>query len=164
MNDLLSDTSFWTFVGLIIFFGVIIALGVPKVLVKALDDRANTIREELDEARRLREEAQELMATYERKQVEATAEAEAIIRQAKTEADCLRQNAKTEIAQRIERRTALAEQRIAQAEIRAAKDIKALAADMAVDAAEQLLSEKLSKTRRNALINADIAALKDRLK
>ena len=73
MNYLLSDTSFWAFVGLILFFVVIIFVGAPKMIGKALDDRADLIRKELDEARRLREEAQELMATYERKQTEAAA-------------------------------------------------------------------------------------------
>lgn len=163
INYLLSDTSFWAFAGLIIFFGLIIFLGVPKMLGKALDDRADGIRNELDEARRLREEAQEMMATYERKQAEAAAEAEAIINQAKAEADYLRENAKSEIAQRIERRTALAEQRIAQAEAQAAKEVKALAADLAVEAAEHLLTKKMTKTQRNALVKADTAALKDAL-
>jgi len=163
MNYLLSDTSFWAFVGLIAFFIVLFVAGAPKAIGKALDDRADTIRKELDEARRLREEAQELMATYERKQAEAAAEAEAIIKQAKAEADYLRDNAKSEIAQRIERRTAMAEQRIAQAEAQAAKEVKALAADLAVDAAQELLSKKLSKTQRNALVKADTAALKDQL-
>ncbi|HBU62959.1 MAG TPA: F0F1 ATP synthase subunit B, partial [Oceanicaulis sp.] len=116
MNYLLSDTSFWAFVGLILFFVVIIFVGAPKMIGKALDDRADLIERRIFEARRLREEAQELMATYERKQTEAAAEAEAIIKQAKAEADYLRDNAKTEISQRIERRTAMAEQRIAQAE------------------------------------------------
>lgn len=163
MSYLLADTSFWAFVGLILFFVVIFAAGAPKAIAKALDDRADAIRTELDEARRLREEAQELVASYERKQAEAAAEAEAIIKQAKSEADYLRENAKSEIAQRIERRTAMAEQRIAQAEAQAAKEVKSLAADLAVEAAEHLLANKLTKTQRNALLKADTAALKDQL-
>ena len=157
------DATFWSLIGLVIFLGLIVYLKVPGMVAKGLDDRAEKIRDELDEARRLREEAQEMMATYERKQAEAAAEAEAIINQAKAEADYLRENAKSEIAQRIERRTALAEQRIAQAEAQAAKEVKAFAADLAVEAAEHLLTKKMTKTQRNALVKADTAALKDAL-
>ena len=163
MQYLLSDTSFWTFIGLIAFFVVLHFAGAFKTVAKSLDDRAEKIRTELDEARRLREEAQELLATYKRKQSEAADEAEKIIRQAKSEADYLRENAKKEIAERIERRTALAETRIAQAEAAAAKEVKAMAADLAVDAARTLLTDKLTKTQRNALVKADIASVKDRL-
>lgn len=163
MDYILSDTSFWTFIGLIVFFGIITFFGAPKAIGKALDDRAEKIRNELDEARRLREEAQELLASYKRKQAEAADEAEKIIRQAKAEADYLRDNAKTEIAARIERRTAMAEARIAQAEAAAAKEVKSLAADLAVDAAEELLRAKLTKPQRTAIVKADIAAVKDRL-
>ncbi|MGJ3232485.1 MAG: F0F1 ATP synthase subunit B [Oceanicaulis sp.] len=163
MEYLLSDTTFWAFVGLVLFFIVIIVFGAPKMITKALDERADRIRTELDEARRLREEAQELLASYKRKQAEAAKNAEDIIRQAKAEADYLRENAKKEIAQRIERRTALAEQRIAQAEAQAAKEVKALAADLAVDAAKLLLTDNMTKTQRNAVLKSDIASLKDRL-
>lgn len=163
MAYLLQDTTFWSFIGLILFFIVIIVFGAPKMISKSLDDRADRIRTELDEARRLREEAQELLASYKRKQSEAAQNAEDIIKQAKAEADYLRENAKTEIAQRVERRTVMAEQRIAQAEAQAAKEVKALAADLAVDAARMLLTEKLTKTQRNALLKADIASVRDRL-
>ncbi|MEQ8405053.1 MAG: F0F1 ATP synthase subunit B [Oceanicaulis sp.] len=163
MSYLLQDTTFWAFVGLVLFFIVIFVFGAPKMITKSLDERADRIRTELDEARRLREEAQELLASYKRKQAEAAKNAEDIIRQAKAEADYLRENAKKEIAQRIERRTALAEQRIAQAEAQAAKEVKALAADLAVDAAKLLLSDKMTKTQRNALLKSDIASVKDRL-
>lgn len=163
MSYLLSDTTFWAFVGLILFFVIVFAFGAPKMISKSLDDRADRIRTELDEARRLREEAQELLASYKRKQAEAAQNAEDIIKQAKAEADYLRENAKKEIAQRIERRTAMAEQRIAQAEAQAAKEVKALAADLAVDAARLLLTDKMTKTQRNAVLKSDIASLKDRL-
>ena len=163
MSYLLQDTSFWTFLGLIIFFGVIISVGAPKAIAKALDDRAEKIRGELDEARRLREEAQELLASYKRRQAQAADEAERIIKQAKAEAEYLRETAKKEIAERIERRTALAEQRIAQAEAQAAKDVRTLAADLAIDAARLPLTENLTKTQRTALLKADIVAVKDRM-
>ena len=163
MSALLGDTSFWTFVGLIAFLGVLAYFGVPGVVAKALDSRADAIRTELDEARRLREEAQELLASYERRQREAATEAEAIVRQAKLEAERMRENAETELAERLDRRTAMAEQRIAQAEAKAAQDVRAMAADLAVNAAEAILSDKLTKTQRSALVKADIATLRDKL-
>ena len=163
MAYLLSDTSFWTFLGLILFFGILIYFGVPGVIGKALDERADAIRKELDDARKLREEAQEILASYKRKQAEAEEEADAIVKRAKAEADYLRETAQDEISARIERRTAQAEQRIAQAEAAAAKEVRTLATDIAIDAAEVILSENLSKTQRNALLKGDIAALKDRL-
>ena len=163
MSYLLSDTSFWTFLGMVLFFVVIWRAGAFKAIGKALDDRAEAIRTELDEARRLREEAQELLATYKRKQAEAAEDAKKTIRQAKADAERMREDAQREIAERIERRTAQAETRIAQAEAAAAKEVKALAADLAVDAAKELLAGKLTKTQRNALVKTDIASIKGRL-
>ena len=160
---LLEDPTFWAFIGLIAFFALLIFIGVPKMVFKALDDRADAIRSELDEAKRLREEAQEMLASYQRKQREAEAEAEAIIEQAKAEAKHLKKEAREELAQRLERRTAMAEQRIAQAEAQAASEVKAAAAELAAKAAEQLLSKGLSKSDLNKIVDADIKAAGDRL-
>ncbi len=163
MSYLLQDTSFWTAVGLVTFFIVIWRFGAFKSIGKALDDRADAIRTELDEARRLREEAQEILANYKRQQADAAEEAKATIRQAKADADFMREEAKREIAERVERRTALAEARIAQAEAAAANEVKALAADLAVEAAKELLTKKMTKTQRNALVKSDISSVGDRL-
>ena len=163
MNYLLQDTSFWAFVGLLGFFAILWRFGVHKVLAKSLDARADAIRAELDEARRLREEAQEMLARYERQQRDAANEAEQIVKKARQDAEFIRESARKELAERIERRTALAEQRIAQAEAQAAKDVKALAADIAVEAAAKLLTEKLTKTQRNALIKDAAGELAERL-
>jgi F-type H+-transporting ATPase subunit b len=163
MSYLLQDTSFWAFLGLVIFFAILWRAGVHKALAKGLDGRADAIRTELDEARRLREEAQEMLARFERQQREAASEAEEIIKKAKQDAEFIRESASKDVAARIERRTALAEQRIAQAEAQAAKDVKALAADLAVEAAAKLLSENLTKTQRNALVKDATGELADRL-
>ncbi|MFC4724918.1 F0F1 ATP synthase subunit B [Glycocaulis abyssi] len=163
MSYLLQDTSFWAFIGLVAFFAIIWRFGVHKAIAKGLDSRAYAIRTELDEARRLREEAQEMLAKYERQQRDAASEAEEIVKKAKLDAEFIRENARKELAQRIERRTALAEQRIAQAEAQAAKDVKALAADIAVEAAAKLLSENLTKTQRNALVKDAAGELAERL-
>ncbi|MBI1264709.1 MAG: F0F1 ATP synthase subunit B [Alphaproteobacteria bacterium] len=163
MTYLFSDTSFWTFVGLISFFVILFFAGVHKALGKALDDRAEKIRGELDEARRLREEAQELLASYERKHAEAAEEAEQIIKKARAQAEYLREQAQDEITDRIERRTAMAEQRIAQAQAQAAKDVRSLAADLAIDAARNLLTDGLTKPQRTKLVKSAIADVEDRL-
>jgi len=163
MSYLLQDTSFWAFLGLLAFFAILWRFGIHKVLATTLDARANTIRTELDEARRLREEAQEMLAKYERQQRDAASEAEEIVKKAKLDAEFIRENARKELAERIERRTVLAEQRIAQAEAQAAKDVKALAAEIAVEAAAKLLTEKLTKTQRNALVKDAAGQLAERL-
>lgn len=163
MMSLLADTTFWAFLGLISFLAILAFFGVHKTIGKTLDDRAENIRKELDEARRLREEAQEMLASYERRQREAADEAEEIIRQARQEAEYLRTNAKKEISQRIERRRALAERRIEQAEASAVKEIRQRAADLAVDAAARLMRGQLSKTQRNAILKDDLGVLKDKL-
>ncbi len=163
MSYLLQDTSFWAFIGLVGFFAILWRAGAHKALAKSLDGRADAIRNELDEARRLREEAQEMLARIERQQRDAANEADEIVKKAKQDAEFIRENAKKELAARIERRTVLAEQRIAQAEAQAAKDVKALAADLAVEAAAKLLAENLTKTQRNALVKDATGELAERL-
>jgi F-type H+-transporting ATPase subunit b len=163
MGYLIQTDTFWAFIGLILFFILMIVLGVPKMIARALDGRADKIRTELEEARRLREEAQEMLASYERRQREAAREAEDIVKKAKADAEHLREAARKDIAERIERRTALAEQRIAQAETQAAKEVRALAADLAVEAAGTLLKEGMTKAQRAALIKASISEAGERL-
>ena len=119
---LLNDPSFYASLALVTFFGLLMYMGVFKTIAKTLDDRAEGIRNELDDAKRLREEAAEMLASYQRKQREAEAEAEAIIAQAKSEAKILKEESRKELTERLERRTAMAEQRIAQAEAQAWMD------------------------------------------
>lgn len=157
-----SDPTTWAMLGLFIFLGVLVWQKVPGLIAKQLDGRADAIRTELEEARRLREEAQELLASYQRKQREAEAEADGIISQAKKDAKAMRAEARKELAERLDRRTAMAEQRIAQAEAHAAQEIRALAADLAVDAAAKLLGEKLTKKQISDQIKADLETLEQR--
>lgn len=163
MTYLLQDTSFWTMLGVIIFFGILVWVKVPGIITKHLDTRAEKIRSDLDDARRMREEAQELLASFQRKQREAETEAEAIIEQAKSDAKHLREAARTELASRLERRTALAEQRIAQAEAHAVAEVKALAADLAIDAAARLIAEHTQKADHTSRLKADLADLETKL-
>ncbi|WP_427449795.1 F0F1 ATP synthase subunit B [Litorimonas sp. WD9-15] len=119
---------------------------------KALDDRAEKIRAELDEARRLREEAQTLLASYQRKQKEAETQAEAIVKQARVDAENMASQARKDLAESLERRMAQAEAKIANAEIKAMSEVKAKAADLAMNTAEKLLRTELSAADKSKLI------------
>ena len=137
-------------------------LKVPAMITKSLDDRADKIRTDLDEARKLREEAQALLAEYQRKRRDAESEAESIVEAAKREADTLAADAKKKLDEYVERRTKMAEQKIAQAEAQAMQDVKAIAAERAIAASEQVLMSKLSDGGAS-LIKSSIAEVKSKL-
>lgn len=157
------DQSFWALAALVIFFAILIWLKVPKRLSDSLDSRSERIREELEEARRLREEAQELLAEYQRKRREAEKEAEAIIAAGKHEAELLAEESARKTAELLERRTALAEQKIAQAEAQAVADVRALAVNIALAASETIIRDKAGGSFSNELIAKSIDEIKTRL-
>ena len=146
------DSRFWVLIPLILFFALIIWKGAHKSIAAALDTRAETIRGELDEARRLREEAQALLASYHRKQKEAEEQAEAIVAQARRDAEAMALQSRKELAERLERRTQLAEQKIANAEAQALTEVRARAADLAANAAEKIMRESMSAANHKSLI------------
>ncbi|WP_417484848.1 F0F1 ATP synthase subunit B [Maricaulis salignorans] len=151
-----NEAAFWVALSFFIVIGALIYVRVPGLVAKQLDARAQGIADEIAEARRLRDEAQELLASFQRRQQDAVEEAAAIVAQAKNEAKMLKKQAREDMAERLERRTVLAEQRIAQAEASAAADVRAAAADLAAKAAEQLLTSSLKKADLNKLVDADI--------
>ena len=138
--ELLREPETWVAVAFVIFICGLGYLGVHKMVSKALDDRAGRIRAELDEARKLKDEAAQLLAEYQKKQQAAESEAEDIIAGAKAEAERLAAEAKTRIEDFVARRTAMAETKIAQAEAQAAADVRGAGAEAAVAAAEKILS------------------------
>lgn len=138
------DATFWALIGLILFLAILYYAGVPGKLMASLDDRSAKIAHEIDEAKRLRDEAQSLLAEYQRKQRDAEREAEDIVAQAKEEAERMTAEAKKSLAELIERRTKAAESKIAQAETQAFDDVRAAAAEAATIAAEKILADKLS--------------------
>ena len=156
------DATFWATAALIVFIALIMYLKVPGMITKSLDDRADKIRTDLDEARKLREEAQALLAEYQRKRRDAESEAETIVEAAKREADTLASDAKKKLDEYVERRTKMAEQKIAQAEAQAMQDVKAIAAERAIAASEQVLMSKLSDGGAS-LIKSSIAEVKSKL-
>lgn len=157
------DAAFFALVGLILFFALLIYLKVPGTLAGGLDKRAAAIKHELDEARRLREEAQGLLAEYQRKARDAAAEAEEIVDQAKREAEALGAEAKKRMEDYVVSRTRLAEQKIAQAEAQAVQEVRALSADVAVAAAEKILAAKVKGEAAETLIRKSIADVRGKL-
>ena len=135
----------------------------PKLIAKALDDRAEAIRKELDEARRLREEAQTLLADYQKKHRNVGQEAEAIVDLARREAEAFAHETRASLKDALERRTKLAEDKIARAEAQAVDEVRASAIDVAVAAAERILREKMAGSGGAALIDQSIRDLKGRL-
>jgi F-type H+-transporting ATPase subunit b len=160
---MLQDATFWALVALVLFLLLMVYLKVPGVVTSALDKRADTIRKELDDARRLREEAQALLAEYQRKGREAETEAEEIIDQAKREAEAIAGEATRRLDEYVASRTRLAEQKIAQAETQALQEVKALSADVAIAAAEKILGVKVKGPAGEALIARSIGDVKSKL-
>src|SRR5215510_13484471 len=137
---MLMEAETWVALAFVLFVGVLGYLGVHRMITKSLDDRADHIKAELDEARKLKDEAAELLAEYQRKRESAEAEAQDIIAGAKAEAERLATEAKSRIEEFVARRTAMAETKIAQAETQAAADVRSAAAEAAAAAAEKILS------------------------
>ncbi|GGF45376.1 ATP synthase subunit b 1 [Azorhizobium oxalatiphilum] len=146
MNEM-QLAEIWVAIAFVVFVGILIYAGVHKAIAKALDARGAKIAAELDEARRLKEEAQKLVAEYKRKQREAEAEAESIVTAAKAEAERLAAETKAKLEDFVARRTRMAEDKITQAEQQALADVKAFAADAAVQAAERILSSTVRGTQ-----------------
>jgi F-type H+-transporting ATPase subunit b len=155
--------EFWVAVSFVAFLIVLLYYKVPAMLAKALDDRAAAIRSELDEARRLREEAQALLADYQRKHRNAGQEAEAIVEQARREAEAFAIETRQSLAETVKRRSRQAEERIARAEAEAVDEVRAAAVDMAIAAAEKILREQAAGTAGAQLIDESIRGLKGRL-
>jgi F-type H+-transporting ATPase subunit b len=130
----------WVAIAFLCFLGLLAYLGVHRKLIDSLDQRQARIKGELDEAKRLRDEAQALLADFERKGRAAESEAEAIIASAKAEAERLAVEAKSRMEDFVARRTKMAETKIAQAEAQALADVRSAAADVAAAAAERILS------------------------
>ena len=157
------DAPFWALIALVVFFGIVIYLKVPGMATSALDRRAAGIRYEIDQARKLREDAQALLADYQRRAREAEVEAEEIIDQARREAEALSIEARKRMEEYVAGRTKLAEQKIAQAENQAVQEVRALSADIAIAAAEKLLAVRVKGEAGAALIDRAIGEVRNKL-
>lgn len=159
----IDNPEYWVLISFLIFIGILWYAGVPGQLGKALDGRAESIRNELDEARRLREEAQTLLADYQKKQRDAEVEAKAIIDNAKREAEAMAADTRKALAEQLERRTRLAEEKIARADAQAVAEVRSLAVDNALAASARVLAAKTTGAHAAKLIDAGIADLKSKL-
>ena len=157
------EAEFWVAVAFVVFVGILVYVGVPKMLLGALDDRAKRVQAELDEARRLKEEAQKLLAEYKAKQKQADAEAASIIAGAKAEAERIAAESKAKMEEFVARRTKLAETKIAQAEAQAVADVRAAAAEAATAAAEKILTDTVKGKVADDLIGRGIGDVKAKL-
>lgn len=160
---LFADPEFWVLVAAVIFVAVVWK-PVRKSLIGSLDERAARIRAELDEARKLRDDAEQLLAQYQQREREAAAEAAAIIVQAQGEAERIAAQSARDLDQALARRQRLAEERIAQAEMKALDEIRAVAVDVAIGAAREVIVSQIDEARGGALLDAAIAALPQRLR
>jgi F-type H+-transporting ATPase subunit b len=159
----LQNPEVWVFVGVLLFFVLIAFLKVPGSAAKALDDRAARIQASLDEAERLRAEANTLLDSLKTQRIEAEAQAAQMLRDAEAEARRLQAEAHAKLEEQIARRTALADRRIAQAEAQAAAEVKAAAADLATHIAETVLRGRLEGMTSDPLVDRAVAQLGARL-
>jgi len=154
-----QDARIWVTVCLIGFFMLLAFKGAHKAAGKALDDRAVKIGDELSEARRLREEAQTLLASYHRKQKEAEDLAEQIVTQAKRDAEVMAENARTKLSEQLERRAEMAEAKIVRAEAQALSEVRSRAADIALEATEDFLRTNVKAANQSKLVKDGIAQM-----
>ena len=161
--EMIKEPEFWVAVAFVLFIGVIVYVGAHKKIIETLDHRSARIKAELDEARRLRDEAGKLLAEYQRKQREAEREAEAIVADATAEAERVAAEARVKMEEFVARRTKLAETKISQAEAQALADVRAAAADAAVSAAEKILRDTAKGKIADDLIAQGIADVKAKL-
>lgn len=153
----LGNTDFVVLVAFLVFIGILLYYKVPAMVGKMLDARATSIRAELDEAKSLRDEAQALLASYERKQKDVQEQADRIVASAKDEAAKAAVYAKEEIANSVARRLAGAEEQIEAAQAAAIKDIRNQAVVVAIAAAQDIVTQQMDAKGANDLIDDAIA-------
>ncbi|MEL6931794.1 MAG: F0F1 ATP synthase subunit B [Pseudomonadota bacterium] len=159
----LANTDFVVLIAFLLFVGVLVYLKVPGLLGGLLDKRADGIKSELDEARALREEAQSLLASYERKQKEVKEQADRIVAAAKEEASEAAELAKKDLAVSIDRRIKAAEDQIASAEAGAVKDVRDQAITVAVAVAREVVAKSMSVADGKSLIDGAISEVEAKL-
>jgi F-type H+-transporting ATPase subunit b len=157
------EAEFWVAVAFVILMGVFAYFGIHRSVLKALDHRSERIRAELDDARRLKDEAAKVLAQYQARHASAEREAEDIIASAKAEAERIASEAKTKMEDFVARRTRTAESKIALAEAQALADVRAAAANAAVAAASTILSQSVKGEVADELLTKGIAEVRAKL-
>lgn len=159
----LFNTDFVVLIGFLLFLALIFYFNVPSLLMSMLDKRAEGIQAELDEARALREEAQTILASYERKQREVAEQSERIVAHAREEARLAAEQAKEDLKNSIARRLQAAEDQIANAEQKAVKEVRDRAVEVAIAAAARVIAEQTTAADSNRLIDQAIDTVSERL-
>jgi F-type H+-transporting ATPase subunit b len=162
-HEMHFDAEFFVALAFVVLLGVFGYVGAHRLILGSLDDRSARIKAELDEARRLKEEAQMLVAEYRRKHKEAEGEAAAIIASAQADSERIAAEAKAKMEEFVVRRTKMAEMKITQAEAQAVADVRAAAADAAVAAAERILTASAKGSVADTLIAAGIEDVRKKL-
>ena len=157
------DATFWVGAAFVLFVGILFYLKVPGMLTSALDERAKKISDDLDQARELREEAQVLLATYQRKQRDALKEAEEIIAHAKEEAMREAEQAEKKLEEVVARRQQAALNKIALAEAQAENEVRDTAVEIAIAAATAVVAQQVRGDRADALVDTAIQDLRRHL-
>lgn len=157
--DILLDAHFWVGVALVIFVLILVRAGVPGLAAKAIDARADKLRARLAEAEALREEANQLLAQIREQKARSDKLAAEVLANAKAEAERLQVEAEKNLKEQIGRRGELAERRIATAEAQAAAEVKAAAADLAAQIAEDVLKQRLAGAKSDPLIDQAIGQI-----
>lgn len=162
MDELIHNPTFWVAVAFVIFV-VLTFKPLAKAMGGGLDKRSVQIRQELEEAAQLREEAQKTLADYKKLQSEAAREAEALIEHTVKEAGRIREQAELDLEAAMKRREQAAVEKIAQAETKALAEVRSRAVDIAIAATGKLLEEKLDPARADAIVDQSIAELRNKL-
>jgi F-type H+-transporting ATPase subunit b len=163
MLDILKETDFWEWLGLLAVIAIFFYQRVPAFIANALDRRAQTIAKELESVKRLREEAETVLINYRERAESAEHEAATILNETRAETDRFTAEARAQMQAQIERRARQAQERIAQAEANAMAEIRALAADAAVAAAQKLIVARLGEQKAASLITQSITELPSKL-
>jgi F-type H+-transporting ATPase subunit b len=159
----LRNSDFVVLIAFAVFVGILVYFKVPGLLTGMLDRRADTIRKELDDARALREEAQTLLAEFERKQKDVQDEAQRIVAQARADAEAGATEAKQDLERSIARRIKAAEDQIASAEEAAVREVRNRAAQVAVAAAADVFRAQLGPDDSARLIDDSLTVVDARL-
>ncbi|MGN6287332.1 MAG: F0F1 ATP synthase subunit B family protein [Afipia sp.] len=160
---MLMEAETWVAVAFLILLGIFGYFGVHRTILKALDHRRDRIQKELDDARRLKDEAVKLVAEYRARRESAEREAQEIVESAKAEAERIAGEAKAKMEDFVARRTKSAENKIAQAEMQAVAEVRAAAADAAVTAASSVLSQTVKGQIADNLLDQGIKDVRDKL-
>ena len=160
---MLMEAETWVAVAFLILLGIFGYFGVHRTILKALDHRRDRIQKELDDARRLKDEAGKLVAEYRARRESAEREAQEIVESAKAEAERIAGEAKAKMEDFVARRTKSAENKIAQAEMQAVAEVRAAAADAAVTAASSVLSQTVKGQIADNLLDQGIKDVRDKL-